>query len=75
MESPRKRLAETINPDGVDISIEWVYMHWGDSVFIPCIDTVYARKQVNEIARAGNWTPKYDERIEGGKYGLRVWKM
>ena len=63
------------SPDGVRIVIDWDKFVVGTSVFIPCLNT---KKAIADIVDASG-IPKKDllKRIciEGGKYGVRVWKL
>lgn len=61
-------------PDGVTISVDWDAMGVDMSVFIPCINTEEAKKQVDKLARKRGWKVKYQPRIEDGKFGVRVWR-
>jgi hypothetical protein len=70
------RLKQTdISPDGVRIVIDWDKFVVGTSVFIPCLNT---KKAIADIVDASG-IPKKDLlkriSIEGGKYGIRVWKL
>lgn len=70
------RLKQTdISPDGVRIVIDWDKFVVGTSVFIPCLNT---KKAIADIVDASG-IPKKDLlkriSIEGGKYGVRVWKL
>ena len=70
------RLKQTdISPDGVRIVIDWEKFVVGTSVFIPCLNT---KKAIADIVDASG-IPKKDLlkriSIEGGKYGIRVWKL
>ena len=64
-----------ISPDGVRIVIDWDKFVVGTSVFIPCLNT---KKAIADMVEASG-IPKDDllKRIcvEGGKYGVRVWRM
>lgn len=70
------RLKQTdISPDGIRIVIDWDKFVVGTSVFIPCLNT---KKAIADIVDASG-IPKKDLlkriSIEGGKYGIRVWKL
>ena len=70
------RLKQTdISTDGIRIVIDWDKFVVGTSVFIPCLNT---KKAIADIVDASG-IPKKDLlkriSIEGGKYGIRVWKL
>ena len=61
-------------PDGVTIVVPWDAMEVEMSVFIPCIDSEEAKKQVNKIAKKRAWKVRCQARVEEGRFGLRVWR-
>ena len=63
-----------LSPDGVRIVVEWSDMQVGTSIFIPCIDTEKARKQVKSIFSGKKWQFLAKVRVETGYLGLRVWR-
>jgi hypothetical protein len=65
----------TINPDGLDIKVNWKKLKVGESVFIPCINTQSAKGQVQGITRKMGFVMRYRVRIENGYYGLRCWRI
>jgi hypothetical protein len=67
-------LESDIAPDGVRIVIDWEKMVVGASVFIPCINTDSAKKQVTKMFKQQKWGLQHHVRIEGGKIGLRIWR-
>jgi|TARA_R110000803_G_scaffold38378_4_gene82902 hypothetical protein len=46
----------------------------GASVFIPCVDNVEAKKQMQKIAADKGWTIETRVRIEDEMFGLRIWR-
>ena len=64
-----------LNPDGVRIKICWDKMVINSSIFIPCINTQEATRQVKKIVLSKNWEVEINVRIEGEKLGLRVWRI
>tara|TARA_R100001460_G_scaffold53159_8_gene92186 strand:+ start:1834 stop:2061 length:228 start_codon:yes stop_codon:yes gene_type:complete len=64
-----------LNPDGVRIVINWDNMTVGSSVFVPCVDTEKATKQVDKVVAEMGWDVKYRVRIEDNKLGLRIWRF
>lgn len=77
---PLSRLApsfhlDTVHPDGVPIVVEWDKMEIGCSVFIPAINHVSLKKQIGVIAGRMDFTLEGHPRIEGGKYGMRFWRL
>lgn len=63
-----------ICPDGVRIVIDWGLMKIGASVFVPCVNTEEAKRQLLAIFRKNGWGYKSQCRIEGGKWGIRFWR-
>jgi lipid-binding SYLF domain-containing protein len=45
------------------------------SVFILCINTQEAVKQIKNIAKSKDWTLETHVRIENGKLGVRIWRV
>ena len=44
------------------------------SVFVPCIDTDLAVKDLKRITEAKGWKTVTKVRIESGKRGVRIWR-
>jgi hypothetical protein len=61
-------------PDGVMIEVNWEGMAIGSSIFVPCINTDEAIKQVNKIFCDRHWELEHRLRIEGGNLGVRFWR-
>ena len=63
-----------ISPDGVRIAVDWDQFVVGTSIFIPCLNT---KKVMYDVVNASG-LPRSDLLhrvcVEGGKYGLRVWR-
>ena len=51
-------------PDGVRIVVDWDAMHVGTSIFIPCINTEEAKKQVKNVLIERSWEFLSKVRIE-----------
>jgi len=49
-------------------------MKIGASVFVPCVNTEEAKRQLLAIFRKNGWGYKSQCRIEGGKWGIRFWR-
>ena len=64
-----------LNPDGVHIVVIWDSMGINDSVFILCINTVEATKQIKRIFISKGWESEIRTVVEDGKLGVRVWRM
>lgn len=64
-----------LSPDGVRIVIDWGSMQVSDSVFVPCVNTENANKQIARVMRDLKW--KYTTRIsiENLKLGVRIWRI
>lgn len=66
---------DQIAPDGLLIVVEWDKMKTGSSVFIPCINTTLAKRQIREIFERRGWGMRFIIRAEGGLWGIRVWRI
>jgi hypothetical protein len=64
-----------LSPDGVRIVVDWDNMVTSSSVFILCINTQEAVKQIKNIAKSKDWTLETHVRIENGKLGVRIWRV
>ena len=63
-----------LSPDGVKIVVEWGEMHVGTSIFVPCIDTEEAKKQLKHIFKQKNWQYFVQVSIENKRFGVRIWR-
>jgi len=63
-----------LNPDGVKITVNWDKMVIGASVFVPCVNTEKAHKQVREIFKVKFWSFEFRVRTENEKLGVRIWR-
>ena len=66
---------DDLNPDGVRIVVNWDNMVINASIFVPCVDTDKAIKQVKNIALIKGWEIVTRVTVENNKFGLRVWRM
>lgn len=66
---------DDLNPDKIKIIVDWSSMVVGASVFVPCVDTDKAKKQVSKIAEMKGWTIEVRVRIENGMFGVRIWRI
>tara|TARA_R100001509_G_scaffold163852_1_gene139484 strand:+ start:1282 stop:1509 length:228 start_codon:yes stop_codon:yes gene_type:complete len=64
-----------LNPDRVKITVNWDKMLPNASVFIPCVNTEKAIKQVKKIANKKGWRIEIHTRIEDKKLGIRLWRI
>jgi hypothetical protein len=64
-----------INPDGVRVALRWDAFVVGASIFVPCINTDLAVKQLTKITdnKAQQVTIKI--RVENGCLGVRIWRI
>ena len=63
-----------LNPDGVRIVVDWGAMVVGSSIFVPCIDTDKALKQVKRICvDEMEWDVVARAVISSSHTGVRVW--
>lgn len=70
----RVRLTD-ISPDGVRIVVNWEQFVPGSSVFIPCINTKKAITHLIEASKVPKGKLTQRVCVEGGKYGVRVWRI
>ena len=66
---------DDLAPDGVPVRVAWAKFVPGASVFVPCVDTLECVRQLNEVAQHHDWTLDYRIIIEGGRWGVRVWRV
>ena len=66
---------DNLSPDGVRVVVNWGGMVVSASIFIPCVNTEKALKQVKDIALLKGWEIVTRVTIEDYKLGLRVWRM
>ena len=64
-----------LNPDGVRIIVDWDSMKTGMSVFILCVNTEKAVKQIKNIVQNKRWKVETRVVIEDGKLGVRIWRV
>lgn len=64
-----------LNPDGLPIRVLWDQFVVGASVFIPAVNTTKLMRQMRAVAKNYNMTLQAAERIEGGKLGVRFWRV
>tara|TARA_X000001388_G_scaffold76027_3_gene72238 strand:- start:792 stop:1007 length:216 start_codon:yes stop_codon:yes gene_type:complete len=64
-----------LNPDGVRIIVDWDSMKTGMSVFILCVNTEKAVKQIKNIMQSKKWKVETRVVIEDGKLGVRIWRV
>lgn len=64
-----------ISPDGVRIIIDWDKFVVGTSVFIPCLNTKRAIADIVDASGIQKSDLLKRICIEGGMYGVRVWRM
>jgi|TARA_R100001015_G_C4503855_1_gene77568 ethanolamine ammonia-lyase small subunit len=64
-----------LNPDGVRIIVDWDSIKTGMSVFILCVNTEKAIKQIKNIVQSKRWKVETRVVIEDGKLGVRIWRV
>jgi len=65
---------DDLNPDGVRVVVNWEAMVIGASVFVPCINTALATKELKRIVGSKGWESETQVRIEDNKLGVRLWR-
>lgn len=66
---------DDLNPDGVRIVINWDAFGVGTSMFIPCIATDTAVKQVKKICQVKGFRVECRVVTHSKRMGVRVWRM
>jgi hypothetical protein len=64
-----------LSPDGVRIVVDWESMQVSDSVFIPCVNTENANKQIARVVRDLEWKHTTRISVENSKLGVRIWRI
>jgi hypothetical protein len=64
-----------INPDGIRIAINWDAFVVGASIFVPCINTKLAVRQLEVITNDNDFKCCSVVRVENNKMGVRLWRM
>ena len=75
MWSPPPKPLPEVNPDGVVIKIPYHKWEVGMSVFVPALNLKKLKSQLRQVARRKNWQLEFKGRVEGGKLGLRIWRI
>ena len=63
-----------LNPDGLVLYVDWDRFTIGSSVFIPCINTIKASRQMKYITAKMGMKVQVTTREENKKWGIRVWR-
>lgn len=61
-------------PDGVRVVVNWGDMDVNASIFVPCVDTREATKQIKSLVNEKDWKIESRVCIEDGLLGVRVWR-
>jgi hypothetical protein len=64
-----------ISPDGVVFEVDLDRFTVGTSMFIPCINTDKAVRQIKKITKLTSKQLEYRVVIEAEKYGVRIWRV
>lgn len=67
--------ANEISPDGVVFEVDLDRFAVGTSMFIPCINTDKAVRQIKKITKLTSNQLEYRVVIEAEKYGVRIWRV
>lgn len=65
---------DDLDPDGVPIFVDWDAMSVGGSVFIPCISTSSALRQVRKVFGRRAWGLRAVITEENRILGVRIWR-
>ena len=66
---------DDLAPDGVCIRVAWDKFVPGASVFVPCINTLECVRQFYDVSRRRDWVIDTRIGIEGGRWGVRFWRV
>lgn len=66
---------DQVAPDGLRMVVDWDQLRVGSSLFIPCINTTKAKKDVLVIFERKGWRMRYAIRVENGFWGVRFWRL
>jgi hypothetical protein len=67
-------LPKVMAVDGVSYKLpQW--LNEGCSIFLPSINHKRTMKKLRRHYEERGWSLRYEERIEGGKLGIRVWRV
>lgn len=61
-------------PDGVRVVVDWDNMVVGSSIFVPCINTKKATKEIKMYFKKQGWSIEVRTLSENGLLGVRAWR-
>jgi len=61
-------------PDGVRVVVNWEGMVVGASIFVPCVDTREATKQIKAFFKKKDWKLEFRVHAESDLLGVRAWR-
>ena len=64
-----------INPDGIEVYIPFKEWKPGLSVFVPALNVSKLKQQIKDAFKDRGWKPLMVECIEGGRLGVRIWRV
>ena len=64
-----------VSPDGLRFDIDWERFTPGTSIFLPAVNTYKAVAQIRRAANLESKQIEYRVVIEGGRYGVRIWRV
>lgn len=64
-----------MSPDGVRIRVDWEVFVPGSSIFVPAVNLVELVSQMKVIATEKDYMLDHHVRIEGGRLGVRFWRI
>ena len=70
-----QRRDNELSPDGVRVRVDWDDFVPGTSIFVPAVNLVELVSQMNVIAKEKDYMLDHHVRIEGGKLGVRFWRI
>ena len=65
---------DDLNPDGVRIIVKWEGLKEGASMFIPCVNTEEAMRQLDRILAEKGYKSQKKVVIENKILGVRIWR-
>jgi len=66
-------MKQRINLDGWDICVDWHALYYGQTFFVPSINTKSDRASISASAKAAGCGVEINRVVEADVLGLRIW--
>ena len=67
------KMKQRINLDGWDICVDWHALYYGQTFFVPSINTKSDRASISASAKAAGCGVEINRVVEADVLGLRIW--